>query len=318
MTMSANRSDEDRGPSILCPVDFSEASRSALRYAAAIAARMHASLTVMTVEDPLLAALETQADVTWPTKRAHKALVAEAAETLSDRTSPLALRFEPTVGQPAAEIRRVAAERRADLIVMGSHGLTGVRKLFFGSTTERVLRETSTPVLITRPTTSNPPQPDEVAPLVNRILVPVDFGAATSSQLPAAEQIARALNIPILLAHIIQPIRSPFWHHREPPSIDASRRERAEKMLEELAAAVSPSVHADRIVDSGDPAEQIAGIARDRDAQLIVIGLRESEPGGPRIGSVTYRVICLTSSLVLALPPGGHAPASRLAARASH
>ena len=44
----------------------------------------------------------------------------------------------------------MSREKAVDLIVMSSHGLTGFRKLFFGSTTERVLRETSVPVLVTR------------------------------------------------------------------------------------------------------------------------------------------------------------------------
>ena len=53
------------------------------------------------------------------------------------------------VGRPAEELLRIARDPRADLIVMSSHGLTGIRKLFFGSTAERVLRESDIPVLVT-------------------------------------------------------------------------------------------------------------------------------------------------------------------------
>ena len=53
----------------------------------------------------------------------------------------------------------------------------------------------------------------------------------------------------------------------------------------------------------GEPAEEIAKVASDRDAGLIVMGLHSSPVLGPRMGSVTYRVLCLAHRLVLALPP---------------
>jgi nucleotide-binding universal stress UspA family protein len=62
-------------------------------------------------------------------------------------------------------------------------------------------------------------------------------------------------------------------------------------------------LHADALVGYGDPAEEISKIARDRQAGLLVIGLHGSPLLGPRMGSVTYRALCLSSGLVLALPP---------------
>jgi len=53
----------------------------------------------------------------------------------------------------------------------------------------------------------------------------------------------------------------------------------------------------------GEPAEEIAKIAADRQAGLIVVGLHASPVLGPRMGSVTYRVLSLSQGLVLALPP---------------
>jgi nucleotide-binding universal stress UspA family protein len=53
----------------------------------------------------------------------------------------------------------------------------------------------------------------------------------------------------------------------------------------------------------GDPAEEIVKVAEARGAGLIVMGLHSSTLLGPRMGSVTYRVLCLTRTLVLALPP---------------
>jgi nucleotide-binding universal stress UspA family protein len=87
------------------------------------------------------------------------------------------------------------------------------------------------------------------------------------------------------------------------PNLEFERRFRAEKSLAELAFAIPPSLRPEALVAYGDPAEEIAKLARDRDAGLIVIGLHASTLLGPRMGSVTYRVLCLTSTLVLALPP---------------
>ena len=122
-------------PSILCPIDFSEASAGALRYAAAIATHFATRLIVLAVEDPLLTeAMDLGTGVIWRPE---------------DAPTCALLEYEVAVGKPAPEILRVARERSCDLIVISTHGLTGVRKLFFGSTTERVLRETTRPVLVT-------------------------------------------------------------------------------------------------------------------------------------------------------------------------
>ena len=289
--------------SILCPVDFSDSSRAALRYATAIAGHCRAELTVMTVEDPLLAEMDVERGQLWPHQRACKELAAEVAQALGGQSGPIDIRYVLAVGKPAAEILRVGEECRADLIVMSSHGLTGVRKLFFGSTTERVLRETSVPVLVTKATDYGPLQASQMAPLINRVLVPVDFTSASMPQLLAAGVIATALNVPILLTHVVEPMSRPNWRGREQPSVDAERRANAEERLDALAQSVPAAGRVETLVAYGDPAEEIAKIARDRRTQLVVIGLRAATPCGPRIGSVTYRVICLAPSLVLSLPP---------------
>jgi nucleotide-binding universal stress UspA family protein len=69
-----------------------------------------------------------------------------------------------------------------------------------------------------------------------------------------------------------------------------------------------PALHGEALVVFGEPAEEIAKVARDRSAGLIVIGLHASALLGPRMGSVTYRVISIVQaqSLVLAVPPGPH------------
>jgi nucleotide-binding universal stress UspA family protein len=291
-------------PSVLCPIDFSESSRGALRYAAMIAGHCGSSLTLLAVNDPVFveAAELTggHADLADETRREmerfHRQALGKASST------PLDLHFEIASGKPAPEILRVARERRSDLIVMASHGSTGFRKLFFGSTTERVLRETGVPVLVT-PGDGAPLDVEDVRKAIRRVLVPVDLTAASSHQLDVAGRLADALALPLLLVHIIEPVRSILSAHGTPATVETERRYRAEAELERAAEGIVGGSRAEALVAYGEPAEEIAKVASDRGAGLIVMGLHSSPVLGPRMGSVTYRVLCLAHRLVLALPP---------------
>jgi len=195
--------------------------------------------------------------------------------------------------------------------VMASHGATGFRKLFFGSTTERVLRETTVPVLVTPGNDPGPSSADDVRKAVKRVLVPVDLTAATEHQLQMGRDLARALQLPLVLLHVIEPVRSLMAAQPRLPKVEAERRYRAEHDLEQALSGMPEGVKSEALVVYGEPAEEIAKVAHDRDAGLIVMGLHSSPLLGPRMGSVTYRVLCLAHRLVLALPPQP-APATRL------
>lgn len=292
-------------PSVLCPIDFSESSRGALRYARAIAAHFAARLTVMAVDDPLVgeAAAMSGADTPVSEGTAHEIdrFVHQTFKNI--RRDGIDLRCEVATGKPAAEILRVSRERGCDLIVMSSHGLTGFRKMFFGSTTERVLRETSVPVLVTPGADPGPKDAEDIPALVRRVLVPVDFTTATSRQCRFARGLSESLNRPLLLLHVIEPVRTMVAAHSRLLHVDAERRSRAENELDALIQIVPPGLKPEALVAYGEPAEEIAKIASDRDARLIVMGLHSSPLTGPRMGSVTYRVLCLAPRLVLAIPP---------------
>src|SRR5437763_16674080 len=137
-------------PSVLCPIDFSDSARGALRYAAAVAAHFPTPLTLLAVNDPLLeeaAALTAgPAHLTEDTRRELERFFSHTFDRPPKATDDV--RLEVLSGKPAAEILRVSRERACDLIVMGSHGSTVFRQLFFGSTVERVLCEVSVPVLV--------------------------------------------------------------------------------------------------------------------------------------------------------------------------
>jgi len=294
-----------RRQSLLCPIDFSNPSRAALRYATAIAERFGLRLTLLTVNDPLLAeAAALRAGPEWLPGDSERELRRFFDQTFEHRVLfPTEVDVLVTQGQPAQEILRVAREQRSDLIVMSTHGLTGVRKLFFGATTERVLRETDIPVLVTPAVEPGPLFLEDVRHLVSRVLAPVDLTGASRHQVQVAAALASAVDVPLLVAHVIEPLRFPSPPGVRRPNIDAERRTRAEEALERLVDEVPRSVKCESLTAFGDPAEEIAKIARDRHAGLLVIGLHASAVAGPRMGSVTYRVLCLTQVPVLALPP---------------
>jgi nucleotide-binding universal stress UspA family protein len=139
--------------SILCPVDFSEHSERALAYAMDLAAMTGAHLTIMTAVDPFLDAASSAAG--------HgEALMQQTQDEIQQLLARLArsrptLREAPAVavvtGSPGKEILNQAIDCRADVIVMGTHGLGGAKRLVFGSTTDKVLREAKVPVLAVPP-----------------------------------------------------------------------------------------------------------------------------------------------------------------------
>ena len=297
--------------SVLCPIDFSEASLGALRYAAAIVESSHGHLTVMTVDDPLLASMDAARGHAWPSDQTRKDLESAVTDTLGLTAHGLDLHYHVPIGEPAPEILRVASERHVDLIVMSSHGLTGVRKLFFGSTTERVLRRTPAPVLVTRPGDRGPIEASDVASRVGRVLVPIDLAGAPAHQVKIAMAVADRLASALLVTHVVEPTRLPFRRRADGPKLDAERRAQAQETLDSLVANHAPGDRVETLVAYGDPAEEIVRIAKDRHAGLIVMPLSIDRAKGPLVGSVTYRVLCLANSLVLALPaqsaeiPGG-------------
>ncbi|HUF23898.1 MAG TPA: universal stress protein [Vicinamibacterales bacterium] len=290
-------------PSILCPVDFSEASRGALRYGAVLAEHFGSELVVMTATDPLLAeaaAMETSAaDVTASTLDALRRFFSETIERCLKAT-PVA--FVASVGKPEAEILRIARARRLELIVISSHGLTGFRKMFFGSTTERVLRETSVPVLVVPGDDRGPLSLADATSRVRRILAPVLLSPINARQIAVAKGLAEALPAPALLLHVVEPLRAVLPRSdRYLAKVERERRARAESELERIAGGAGPA-RVEALIAYGEPSEEIVKVARDRNAGLIVMALQGSPASGPRIGSVTYRVLCAAGRPVLALP----------------
>ncbi len=290
--------------SVLCPIDFSESSRGALRYAGAVAAHFGARLTLLAVTDPLLDEADRIEGPAHLADDTRHELERFFRQTFAERPHGIAdVELKVTSGKSAPEILRVAREQGSDVIVMSSHGATGFRKLFFGSTTERVLRETTAPVLVTPGNDPGPEGLDDAPRLIRRVLAPADLTIATSHQLDIARGLAEAIPVPLLLLNVVEPVRAITTAHARLGKIDAERRYRAERHLEDAIEPMPSSIKPEALVVYGEPAEEIAKVATDRDAGIIVMGLHSSPVLGPRMGSVTYRVLCLAHRLVLAVPP---------------
>jgi nucleotide-binding universal stress UspA family protein len=142
---------------ILLPTDFSGCSNYALPYAAAIARATKATIVCVHVVEPIVPAVGY-------TGLAEPMPIADISDQLQDsaeRELPrlaeceecAGLNVEEVIvhGDPAAEIVRVAEEREVDLIVISSHGRTGLGRILFGSTAEAVVRHASCPVLVVKP-----------------------------------------------------------------------------------------------------------------------------------------------------------------------
>ncbi|MGH9386948.1 MAG: universal stress protein [Vicinamibacterales bacterium] len=137
--------------SIFCPVDFSEVSARALRTAVSLARTRGAHLTLLNVTDSLLDAAAratgTEATITEQTQGALRTLLDE----VSPEGEAVPMTILAAVGEPAREILRLALDRGADLIVMGTQGRGAAGRLLMGSTATRVLQATTIPVLVVPP-----------------------------------------------------------------------------------------------------------------------------------------------------------------------
>ena len=292
-------------PSVVCGVDFSEASRGALRHAAALAEHFYGVLTVLAVDDPLLAGAATMArGAGWLESETCQELEHFVHRAFPGRTPQVAkLVLRQAVGSAATEILSVASETGAGAIVVGTHGRSGLRKMAFGSTTERVLRDTTLPVIVTPATDPGPESVEDWRRSVKTLLVPVDFSEYSRRQLRIARGLVEATSTGMVIAHVLERLSGHFAISDMLARAYATRRATAQRELEHLAALVAPQVSPALVLAEGDAATEIARIAREHGAGAIVIGLHAA-PGTPRqMGTVTYRLLCQTPTVVVALPP---------------
>lgn len=139
---------------ILCPVDYSVCSSEAMKYAAHIAGGEEAKLYLMHVVDIRTFGHESPLDfeVPKPTPETVERIRKELQENLVHERDGKKVEVEAivVVGKPVEEILRAAKEKGVDMIVMGTHGRTGLPHVIIGSVAENVVRNAPCPVLTVR------------------------------------------------------------------------------------------------------------------------------------------------------------------------
>jgi nucleotide-binding universal stress UspA family protein len=143
--------------SILLPTDFSECGNYALSYAASLARTFGASIICVHVIEPMVPTMG-YSGMTEPLPIAD---ISDQLEDSAERELPKIAECEECAGleveelivhgEAASEIVRVAKDRKVDLIIISSHGRTGLGRILFGSTAEAVVRHASCPVLVVKP-----------------------------------------------------------------------------------------------------------------------------------------------------------------------
>ena len=133
---------------ILCPVDFSEPSEVAVDFAVELAAKFGAEVHLVHVYQLPVYALPDGAMMAGPefTTKVTTELQKALAE-LAAKFAPLKLETHLVEGVPYRETVRMTEELGADLVVVGTHGRTGLRHLLLGSVAERVVRSSKVPVI---------------------------------------------------------------------------------------------------------------------------------------------------------------------------
>jgi nucleotide-binding universal stress UspA family protein len=301
--------------SIVCAVDFSEASRHALRWAEVFAQRSRSRLTVVNAVDPLLAeAARRRFNQDLVHAETEPALRKFIAVTGTGETAPSAdAGVDVREGDPSDVILEAARKQGADLIVLGTRGLGGIRKWLLGSTTERVLRRTHTAVLAVPY-----PEGDSVVAHADPaqlewgpILAATDFSETSTRAVQWAADLAQEVSRPLLLLNVVEPIAvAPEWHvyieEAEEPRV-ATAREKLQASAQRFSATVATEL----IVSRGRAADVIASTAEERGASVIAMGLHgDGGPLGVRPGSIAYRVLSLATTPVLVVPPESHANVS--------
>ncbi|HTR68221.1 MAG TPA: universal stress protein [Terriglobales bacterium] len=289
---------------ILLATDFSEASEHALQYAAAVTDLNHSQLFVLHAVPPEargpvpLDPLPKSIDHDYSNARLNldRAVFAEPLQHL---------RHEEILERgPVAEVvSNAIQENKIDLLVLGTHGRTGLKKLVMGSVAEELFRSAPCPVLTVGPSATRGTQ-------IRKVLFATDFGPSSEHALPYAVDFANKAGGELLLLHLIPPVPveyvGPFWYpgsdviERE----EASRRKFMEKLHDLVPSSSALDCKVEYRVECHFAPEGIIEVARRYEADLIVMGVRESGRNASRIAAhlpwaIAHDVVCYAACPVL-------------------
>lgn len=253
---------------ILVPTDFSELSRLALKYAAVGAIHFGSELMVLHAERfeiPPYVLADEYDRVLSELKRwrqsAENYLAEHVRQTLGSVADRLTITYRIVESHPVEAILQAVENEGFDLIIMGTHGRTGLQRLYLGSVTERVLRESKVPVFVVRQKERefidvNDP---EAKPKLDKILCPVNFTPTAKLALMYAADIAARFGSQLTALYIDE-------------RNELSEGEAKERICQWLPKEVTDRCSVQPSVRSGNAAEQIIAAARDGNYDLLVFG----------------------------------------------
>ena len=217
---------------------------------------------------------------------------------------------------PFDEICRLAQTIPADLVVMPTHGRTGLKHVFLGSTAERIVQHSSCPVLVTR---GNPLQADNGSRFrVKTILVPVDFSSCCREGLRYAIAFANEFRAKIILMHAtylgyVYAAEGTAMY--DIPGLQKAARKTAERKMHELIRSVNfGAVKFETAFTDGSPFIDICAFAKNHGIDLIITSTH-GFTGFTHvlIGSIAEQVVRHAPCLVLVVPSHPHVRAANLA-----
>lgn len=283
---------------ILATTDFSDESRAGVRYAVALAEKLNAAVALLHVFEPPLrfAGMEAMAlnREDFEVGKLVPVLLKKLAE--SESRGDLRLTSSVRTGKPFHEITTAARESAADLVVIATHGYTGVDHVMLGSTAERVVRHAPCPVL-TVPVRITPERTDAAPPFkLRKILVPIDFSIISLDALSWASFLAEQFGAELILLHVSEKFPDIDYLLVDEVFKDMSLplAKLAEADLKWLAETRSQStgVNMSAVVRDGRPFKEICHVAETLSVDLIVL-TTHGHTGLKRfwLGSTAERVV---------------------------
>jgi nucleotide-binding universal stress UspA family protein len=206
---------------------------------------------------------------------------------------------------PAAAVLRYAAENEIDLIVSGTHGRRGFRRMILGSVAEEIVRLSNCPVL-----TIGGEAAHHLGEHMRSILVPVDFSGESARTLVVAKQLCKANDARLDVLHVVEETMHPAFYNTGVfsvydlrPDLDTRALKEMERMFNESAG---PSVEATFALRQGHATREIVDYARDQRADLILMSTHGlTGLSHVLIGSVAESVVRTAPCPVLILPREG-------------
>jgi len=266
---------------ILWTTDFSPASRASLPHAVALARRYESKIYLAHVVVPHPYPLVSPEAAPY-----MEGLGQAASKRLSDLAKADGLEEIPHEvllghGEVAEELNGMVKEHQIDLLVLATHGRRGLRRFLLGSVAEEVWRSAECPVLTVGPHVLDRPA-QEIG--LQQILYPTDLSAESFAAAPFALSFALEYESRLTVLHVV------------PTAIRASARLLTRAFRDELReifpSETVPWCEPDCVVESGDPAEAILRIAKERKAGLIVLGVRSpDELAHQHVSNVAYPVV---------------------------